>query len=245
MTFDFTNQTAVVTGGTRGIGKAICAALLRAGAKVVATYARDERSANEFAAEFASYPLEIAQFDVASYAHAERFFTNFDNSHDSLEILVNNAGIRRDGVVGMMPVEDWKAVLDTNLGGTYSMTKLGLLRMLPSRYGRIVNITSPSGALGFAGQCNYAAAKAGQVAFAKSVSKEVAKRKITVNCVSPGFIDTDLISDLSDEQKQTYREQIPMKRFGQVDEVATAVLFLASKEASYINGAVLEVTGGL
>ena len=125
------------------------------------------------------------------------------------------------------------------------MTKLGLLRMLPSRYGRIVNITSPSGTLGFAGQANYAAAKAGQVAFAKSVSKEVAKRKITVNCVSPGFIDTDLIADLPEEQKQAYRDQVPIKRFGKTEEVATAVLFLLSREASYINGAVLEVTGGL
>jgi 3-oxoacyl-[acyl-carrier protein] reductase len=145
----------------------------------------------------------------------------------------------------MMSVEDWDDVIHTNLTGTYHMSKLAVQHLMRRRYGRIVNITSPIGRYGFAGQANYAASKAGQEAFTRSLSKEVASRKITVNCVSPGFIDTDFIADLPEDQKKKYLSQVPMKRFGTVEEVARAVLFLADRDSAYVNGAVLEITGGI
>jgi 3-oxoacyl-[acyl-carrier protein] reductase len=246
-TFDFSGQTVIVTGGTRGIGAAISSAFLGAGATVVATYAGNHPAAQAFAAaeSGAGARLHLRSFDVGDYAAAEEFYRWFDTSFPSLDVLVNNAGIRRDGVVGMLPREDWDAVLRTNLTGTFSMSKFAVLRMLSNRYGRIVSITSPSGRYGFEGQANYAASKAGQVAFTRSLSKEVAKRRITVNCVSPGFIDTEFIGALPPEQLKAYQNSVPLKRFGTPAEVAHAVLFLASREASYITGALLEVSGGL
>ncbi|RUM47035.1 MAG: beta-ketoacyl-ACP reductase, partial [Desulfocapsa sp.] len=141
--------------------------------------------------------------------------------------------------------DSWQQVIDVNLGGTFTMCKHAVLLMLKQKYGRIVNITSPVAALGIAGQCNYGASKAGQIGLTRSLCKEIARKKITVNCVSPGFIDTELIADLTAEQVKAYKKTIPMRRFGKVEEVAAAVLFLASKEASYISGAVLEINGGL
>ena len=189
--------------------------------------------------------LHLRCFDVGDYAAAEEFYRWFDTSFKALEVLVNNAGIRRDGVVGMLSKDDWDAVLRTNLTGSFAMSKFALMRMLPNRYGRIINITSPSGRQGFEGQANYAASKAGQVALMRSLSKEVAKRRITVNCVSPGFIDTEFIGALPPEQLKAYQNSVPVKRFGQPAEVAHGVLFLASREAAYITGSVLEITGGL
>jgi len=247
ITYDFSGQTAVVTGGTRGIGRGIVEALLAAGARVFATYAGNEAAAAAFQAALAAHGdrLALQRFDVGDYAAVERFWRELDGMAERVDILVNNAGIRRDGVVGMMAPEDWRAVLDTNLGGTYAMSKFAVLKMMRARYGRIVSVTSPSGKLGFEGQANYAAAKAGQVAFTRSLSKEVARRGITVNCVSPGFIDTDFIGNLPPEQLKGYRELVPLRRLGTPADVAQAVLFLASKEAAYITGATLEVTGGL
>ncbi len=245
MTYDFSDYTVIVTGGTRGIGGAVTSAFLSAGAKVVATYVGNDEAAKSFQAEHPGKPLELAKFDVSDYAQAEKFFNEFSENHDSLEALVNNAGIRKDNVVGMMPPEDWDKVLDINLGGTYNMSKLALLKMMENRFGRIISVTSPSGQLGFAGQANYAAAKAGQVAFSKSLSREAARRGITVNCVSPGFIDTELLADLPDDLKKQYKSQVPLKRFGKPQEVAEGILFLASREASYITGTVLEITGGI
>lgn len=247
LTFDFSGQTAVVTGGTRGIGRAVSQAFLRTGARVIATYAGNESAAEAFAAAHADVAdrLELRKFDVGDYGQAEEFFRYVDQTCETLEVLVNNAGIRRDSVVGMMPAEDWRKVIDTNLTGTYNMSKFAVMKMMQSRYGRIVNITSPSGRIGFEGQANYAATKAGIVAFSKSLSKEVAKRKITVNSVSPGFIDTDFIAELPPEQLKEYRASVPMQRFGSPGEVADCVLFVASAEASYVTGATLEVTGGL
>ena len=247
ITFDFSGQTAIVTGGTRGIGRAISEAFLRCGARVVATYAGNRAAAAEFTAanSAASDRLQLQCFDIADYDAVEAFFGWVDDTCESVEVLVNNAGIRRDGVVGMLAREDWQKVIDTNLTGLYNMSKFAVHKMMQARYGRIVSITSPSGRVGFAGQASYAATKAGMVAFTRSLSKEVAKRKITVNCVSPGFIDTDFIAELPPEQLKEYRASVPMQRFGSPGEVADCVLFVASAEASYVTGATLEVTGGL
>ena len=145
----------------------------------------------------------------------------------------------------MMPSEDWNQVITTNLGGTFSMSKFAVQNMLRQRYGRIIMITSPAGEFGFTGQCNYGASKAGQIGFMRSLCKEVAKRNITVNCISPGFIDTELLEDLPDKLRSQYSEMVPMRRFGAPEDIAYAVECLAAKEASYITGTTLEVTGGL
>lgn len=242
MVADFSNQCVVVTGGTRGIGRAITEAFLAAGAEVHAVYGGNDEAAQAFAAEVANDRLHLAKVDVADYGAVEAFFGALPSPP---QVVVNNAGIRRDQIVGMMPAEDWQRVLAVNLDGTFHFSKFAVMAMSRQRYGRIVNIVSPSAHLGFAGQASYAASKAGQIALARSLAKEVAKRKITVNCVSPGFVDTELLADLPEEQKKAYVEMVPMKRFGTGEEIAAAVLFLASREASYVSGATLEVTGGL
>lgn len=242
---DFNGKTVIVTGGIRGIGRAVCEMFLNRGATVVATYAGNHESAAAFLAEFSDKPLETIAFDVADYDQAEHFFEQFDEKHPVLDILINNAGIRRDNVLAMMPKSDWDAVLDTNLSGTFHMSKLAVMRMSRQRWGRIISVTSPSGRLGFAGQANYAAAKAGQVALTRSLCKEVARRNITVNCVSPGFTDTDLLADFSPEQRKEYQALVPMRRFAQPAEIAAAIAFLASDDADYITGQVLEISGGL
>lgn len=243
----FTNQKAIITGATKGIGRAIAEAFLNKGATVIGIYSGDEAAASAFTA---AYPetegrLLLHKVDVSDYQAVEAFCREIEEQFETVDILINNAGIRRDAVLAMMRQQDWQRVLDVNLTGGYSMCRFTLPLMLKQKYGRIIFITSPMGHLGFTGQANYAASKAGQVGLMKSLSKEVAKRKITVNCVSPGFISTDFIGDLSEEQVKEYKKLVPAGRFGTPEEVADAVLFLADKKAAYINGAVLEVTGGL
>jgi 3-oxoacyl-[acyl-carrier protein] reductase len=248
LSYDFKNQSALVTGGTRGIGRAIAEAFLRAGASVIATYAGNEDAAAAFKAANAAHSdrLTVRRCESQNYEQVELLFKELEKSHASgIDILVNNSGIRKDSVLAMMKPEDWHAVLSVNLTGTFNMSKFAVLSMMRKRYGRIVNITSPCGEFGFAGQTNYAASKAGQVGLTRSLSKEVATRGITVNCVSPGFIGTDLIKDLPENLREQYQAQVPLKRFGTPEDIANAVLFLAAKEASYITGTVLEVTGGL
>ena len=233
LTYNFENRTAIVTGGSRGIGAATVKALLQAKATVVAVYSSNDEAANRFKESLGDLAanLTLAKLNVADYAQAEEFFRQFDAAHPTLDILVNSAGIRRDA--------------DVNLTGAFNMSKLAIQRMLQKRYGRIVHVTSPSGRMGIEGQSNYAASKAGLVAMAKSICKETARRNITVNCVSPGFIDTDFISSLPPEQLDAYRKSVPMKRFGTPEDVANAILFFASEESAYITGSVLEITGGL
>ena len=245
--YDFKEQTAIVTGGTRGIGRSIAEGFLRAGARVVVTYSSNEAAATQFRqdnSEFAD-SIDVRKSDVANYGEVEKLFDHIEKSYEGFEILVNNAGIRKDAVLAMMKESEWREVLDTNLSGIFYMCKFAVMNLTRRRYGRIINITSPSGKYGFEGQANYAAAKAGMVALTRSLSKEIAKRGITVNCVSPGFIATELIGDLPKELRDSYTAQVPMKRFGKPEEVAACVLFLASREAAYVNGATLEVTGGL
>jgi 3-oxoacyl-[acyl-carrier protein] reductase len=246
MQFDFKDQTAIVSGGTRGIGRAISEAFLQAGAKVLATYNSNHDSAEKFLQDNKEHGerLSIHGFDVSSPEEVERFYKETPDA-DNFQILVHSAGIRADAIVGLMKSEEWSRDIETNLGGTFNMCKFAVQNLTRKRYGRLIVITSPIGRLGMAGQANYAASKAGQVAFTRSLAMEVAKRKITVNCISPGFIDTDFISDLPEEQRKGYLDMIPLKRFGTAEEVAHSVLFLASREAGYITGSVQEISGGL
>jgi 3-oxoacyl-[acyl-carrier protein] reductase len=243
----FEGQIVIVTGGTRGIGAGITRAFLVKGATVVATYSGNDEAAQKFKAEFPDCAdrLHTRKFNVQKTAEVEAFFSQFEKEFNSLEVLVNNAGIRRDQIIPSLSEDDWDAVIDTNLKGTYNMTRFAVLQMMKNRYGRIVNMSSVGGKLGLPGQSNYAASKAGQIALSLSVAKEVARRNITINNVCPGFIETELIADLPEEQVKEYKSQVPMKRFGKVAEVAHAVLFFASRESSYITGTTVDVAGGL
>jgi 3-oxoacyl-[acyl-carrier protein] reductase len=244
---DFNGQNVIVTGGTRGIGAGITESFLKAGATVVATFSGNDHAALAFKEKHINFgeKLILKKFNVASTSEVETFFKEIEILLPSLEILVNNAGIRRDSIIPSMSENDWDSVIDTNLKGTYNMTRFAVLMMMKNRYGRIVNMSSVGGKLGLPGQANYAASKAGQIALSLSVAKEVAKRNITINNVCPGFIETELLSDLPEEQVKEYKAQVPMKRFGKVEEVAHAVLFFASKGSSYISGTTLDVSGGL
>ncbi|OGN97464.1 MAG: beta-ketoacyl-ACP reductase [Chloroflexi bacterium RBG_13_51_36] len=244
---DFEGQTVIVTGGTRGIGKAIAESFLQAGARVIVTYSTNEAATAQFRQDNSQFAqnIDIQKLDVSKYEDVEGFFRYIDTKYGSFEVLVNNAGIRKDSVLAMMKESDWHDVLNVNLTGIFYMCKFAVRNLMRKRYGRIVNISSVMERYAFEGQANYAAAKAGLSALTKSLAKEVATRGITVNCVSPGFIATELIRDLPDKLRDTYLDRIPMKRFGNTEEVAACVLFLASKEASYVTGSILEVSGGL
>jgi 3-oxoacyl-[acyl-carrier protein] reductase len=245
--FDFKEQRVIVTGGTRGIGRGIAEAFLKAGATVIVTYGENDVAAAKFKDENCAFAdrIDIQKCNVSVYEEVETFYKHVDAEHGGFEILVNNAGIRKDSILAMMKESDWSDVINVNLTGVFYMCKFAVMKLMQNRYGRIINITSLMGKYGFEGQANYAASKAGEVGLTKSLSKEVATRGITVNCVSPGFIETELIQDLPEKLRSAYLARVPMKRFGKADEVAHCVLFLASKEASYITGAVLEITGGL
>ena len=247
MNFDFKGQVVIVTGGTRGIGRAIAEGFLQAGAQVIATYASNDQGAEDFKRDNQAHEaqIDIQKFDVSDPLQVEEFFQYMNETYENLEVLVNNSGIRRDSVLAMMKNDDWNRVLDVNLSGVFHMCKSAVKSMVCNRYGRIINITSPAGKMGFAGQTNYCASKAGQVGLTRALSKEVASRGITVNCISPGFFETELIADLPEKLKTGYLASIPLKRFGRPEEVAHSALFLASKEAEYITGTTLEITGGL
>jgi len=248
---DFQGRKVVISGATRGIGKAIARAFLEAGATVIGVYNSNRKAADSFmqewqeSASFQENRLFLYQCDISDQASVLKLFNGIEQQFDTIDILVNNAGIRRDAVLAMMQSDDWHRVIDVNLTGTFNMSKQAVLLMLKQKYGRIIHITSPMAHMGFAGQTNYAASKAGQIGMMRSLSKETAKRKITVNCVSPGFIDTELLEGLTADQLAQYKKLVPMKRFGKPQEVAAAVLFLAGEQASYISGTVLEITGGL
>jgi 3-oxoacyl-[acyl-carrier protein] reductase len=244
---DFTGRKVIVTGATRGLGRAISRAFLQQGATVIGLYGGNVKTAAAFQQECGAYGdrLALHQCDVSDYQAVERLYSLIERQFDTIDILINNAGIRRDSVLAMMKEEDWRRVIDVNLTGSSFMAKFAVQLMMKQKYGRIIFITSPMAHMGFAGQSNYAASKAGQIGMMKSLSKETGKRRITVNCVSPGFIATELIDDLTAAQLDEYKKMVPMRRFGTPGEVADAVLFLAGPKASYINGAVLEVNGGL
>jgi 3-oxoacyl-[acyl-carrier protein] reductase len=240
-------KVAIVTGASRGLGKATALALAGAGAKVVVNYAGSAALAEETVAEIRSQGGEAVavQADVSNAQDVERLLSSTLEVFGKVDVLVNNAGITRDNLLLRMKEQDWDAVLDTNLKGIFLSTKAVTKPMMKQRFGRIINLTSVVGLTGNAGQANYAAAKAGVVGFTKSCARELASRGITVNAVAPGFIQTDMTDKLPEELKQKMLGEIPLGRLGEAKDVANLVVFLASEEASYITGQTINVDGGM
>ncbi len=237
-------DTALVTGASRGIGRAIALQLAQAGAKVVGT-ATSEEGAARITAELAPFGGHGAVLNVGDKASCDALFAQLDAAGEMPSILVNNAAITRDTLMLRMKDEDWETVIDTNLSANFRITKACLKHMMKARRGRIISITSVVGLMGNAGQVNYAAAKAGVIGLTKSLAREVASRNITVNAVAPGFIDTDMTKSLGDDHKQALLAQIPAGRLGAPEDIAQAVLFLASPAAAYVTGQTLSVNGGM
>src|SRR5438046_1206277 len=243
----FENQAAIVTGAGRGIGHAIAVRLASEGARV-ASVSRSDENAKRTADELNSLRADSAKHyavDVADHAAVQKIGAQILEHFMKIDILVNNAGVTRDGLAMRMSVENWDAVVNTNLRGAFNFTQAIVRAMTKQRSGRIINISSVIGLIGNAGQTNYAASKAGLIGFTKSLAKELASRNITVNAVAPGFITTDMTADLSDEIKKNIHSKIPLGRTGMPEEIASAVAFLASAEANYITGQVLCVDGGI
>ncbi|MDD6569713.1 MAG: 3-oxoacyl-[acyl-carrier-protein] reductase [Acidaminococcus sp.] len=240
-------KVALVTGGSRGIGRAVALKLAENGADVAINYAGNTVAAEEVKAaiEKLGRKAMLVQGSVADTDGVQAIVNQVVKELGRLDILINNAGITRDGLLMRMKEADWDAVLETNLKGVFNCSKAVMRTMMKQKSGRIVNMASVVGEMGNAGQANYAAAKAGVIGFTKSLAKEVASRGITVNAVAPGFIATDMTKVLTDDQKAEMAKTIPLGRAGQPEDVANAVLFLVSDEAAYITGQVLNVDGGM
>ena len=238
-------QVALVTGASRGIGRAIALTLARQGYKVIGT-ATTESGAQAIAQALADFPASRgACLDVNDAASAEALVDAIVKEHGALHVLVNNAGITRDQLAMRMKDEDWSAVLDTNLGAVFRLSRAVMRGMMKQRYGRIINITSVVGASGNPGQANYAAAKAGVAGMTRALARELGSRGVTVNCVAPGFIATDMTHSLPEAQKAALLASIPLGRLGSAEEIAHAVAFLASPGAGYVTGTELHVNGGM
>ncbi len=240
------NQTAIVTGASRGIGRAIALELARQGAMVIGT-ATSEAGAQAISATFQAEGLRGrgAVLDVNDAAAAEALIDATVKEFGGLAVLVNNAGITQDNLAMRMKDDEWDAVIDTNLKSVFRLSRAVLRPMMKARSGRIINITSVVGSSGNPGQINYAAAKAGVAGMTRALAREIGSRGITVNCVAPGFIDTDMTKDLPAEQQTALKQQIPLGRLGSPDDIAHAVAFLASPQAGYITGTTLHVNGGM
>lgn len=239
-------QIALVTGASRGIGRAVLMALGRQGATVVGTATSEQGAADISAAlNDAGIKGRGAQLDVTDAAACGALVESIEKEFGAVSVLVNNAGITRDNLAMRMKDDEWNAVVDTNLSAVFRMSRLVMRGMMKARFGRIINITSVVGSAGNAGQANYAAAKAGVAGMSRALARELGSRNITVNCVAPGFIDTDMTRALADNQREALVQNIALARFGQPEEIAAAVSFLASKDASYITGNTLHVNGGM
>ncbi len=244
---NLTGKVALVTGASRGIGKACAIHLADLGARVVVNYAHNRAKAEQVVAEIREKGGEATAIlaDVSNQKDVEAMVKKAVETYGSLDILVNNAGINRDMLLLRMKEEDWDSVINTNLKGVFLVTKAAARYMMKQRQGRIINISSVIGIAGNAGQANYAASKAGVIGFSKSIARELASRNILVNMIAPGFIDTDMTEELNDQAKEIILSKIPLKRSGKPEDVAYLAGFLASGESSYLTGQVIHVDGGM
>lgn len=240
-------KIALVTGGTRGIGKKVAEKFAKEGYNLVLNYVSDNTDINSVIDSFKEYQNEVilVKADVSKFNECENLVKEAIEKFGKIDVLVNNAGITKDGLIAMMKEDAFDRVIDVNLKGTFNMTRNVVPYMMKKRCGNIVNISSVVGVAGNAGQSNYAASKAGIIGFTKSLAKELAPRNIRVNAVAPGFIDTDMTSVLTDKVKDNIYSQIPLKRMGEAEEVANVVYFLSDDESSYITGQVINVDGGM
>ncbi len=236
----FENKVVIITGGSRGIGKAIAEKFAEAKAKVIVTY---KNSVD--AAHFDSLGIKHAQCDAANTKEVQAFVDSVIKDNGRVDVLVNNAGLTKDGLLMRMSEEDWDIVMNTNAKGVFNFTKAVCRQMISQKQGKIVNISSVVGITGNAGQANYASSKAAVIGFTKSIAKELASRNINVNCIAPGYIDTDMTNKLNDTVKQGILEAVPLKRIGNGSDIANAVMFLSSSNADYITGQVICVDGGM
>jgi 3-oxoacyl-[acyl-carrier protein] reductase len=237
----FQDKVAIVSGGSRGIGRAIVQALAAGGAKVAFTYVQNKAGADEVAQN----GIVAYQADVTSFEQAKDVVKQVKEKFGRIDILVNNAGITRDKLLLRMSEKDWDDVIDTNLKGAFNLSKPAIAAMVSQRSGAILNITSISGIVGMPGQVNYSSSKAGMIGFTKALAKEVAKANITVNALALGFVETDMTAVLNEEYRKKALDLIPLGRFGQAENMADAALFLLSEKANYITGQVIQVDGGL
>lgn len=238
---DNSKHVAVVTGGTRGIGAACSIALKRAGYDVVAIYNSNTEAAKKFQD---THNIPVYKFNCADFHACELGLQRIVNEHGQVDVLVNNAGIIRDAPLHKMTYENWHLVIDTNLDSLFNMTRCVIESMRERGYGRIVNITSMNAQRGMFGQSNYSASKAGIIGFTKSIAQECAKKGVTVNCIAPGYIETDMLKGIPDKVMQAIVSDIPVGRVGQPEEIARAVVFLSDEEAGYITGSTLTINGG-
>ncbi len=241
------NKVALITGSSRGIGKQIAIKLAKNGYNIVVNYVNKNEEVEKTIEELKQFGVEVleAQGDISNYEQSEKIVNLVIEKFGQIDVLVNNAGITKDMLIMRMKKEDFTKVIDVNLVGTFNITKNVIPHMMKKRTGRIINISSVVGISGNAGQCNYAASKAGIIGFTKSLAKELASRNILVNAVAPGFIETNMTDVLQENVKEEIKKQIPLKRIGKAEDVANAVYFLTSEESSYITGQVLQVDGGM
>jgi len=241
------NKTAIVTGGTRGIGKAIVLELAKNGCNVAFNYSKSDDLANELVKEIEALGVKAMakKADVADFESAKEMIKEVKDEFGQIDYLVNNAGITRDKLLAMMKEDDWDDVININLKSVYNFSKAVIMTMIKQKNGKILNITSVSGIAGVAGQTNYSASKAGMIGFTKALAKEVGKAKINVNAIACGFIETDMTSELPEEYKKKMTDMTALKRFGTTEDVAKAAKFFLSDDANYVTGQVLSLDGGL